>query len=174
MISVATNLSVTITGNVMGIGTDTTRSNGISSRNDFNGTQAGSGSSLVDEVLDLASNDRSITIAAAATTTVDLTSGQTDPLGGAVAFARIRRLIFLHPLESLASSITIFNAASNSFQGPVSAAGTVTLFPGEGFCFWTMSPTGRVVDGTHKNIKILNNDATNAATVSYYADGATV
>jgi hypothetical protein len=150
MISVATNLSVTITGNVQGIGTDTTRSNGISSRNDFNGTQGGTGSTLVDEVLDLASNDRSITIAASATTTVDLTSGETDPLGGAVVFARIRRMIFIHPLESLASSVTVFNAASNAFQGPLSAA------------------------GTQKNIKILNNDATNAATFSYYADGATV
>lgn len=62
-----------------------------------------------------------------------------------------------------ASGVQVGNAASNSWQGWLSAGATVDVdYLGD---YHAGSDTGRAVDGTHKNLFIANLDATNTATV---------
>lgn len=113
-----------------------------------------------------------LTIGTSATTTLNLTTGLTNPLGdaisGAAKFVHVNAVYIIHDAASLSSGITAFGGASgNLFQGFLSAAATVTL-PKAGIFPMAIptTVTGMVVDATHKNIDITNNDATHVATVN--------
>jgi hypothetical protein len=119
-----------------------------------------------------------LTVAPSTTTTLDLTTGLTNPLNESIAssaaFAHVFGVLVQHDRDSAASTITVFNAASNAFQGPKSAGASEALSPG----MWTgfgqeEDLTGWSVDGTHKAIAITNNSATQSATVKVIILGTT-
>jgi hypothetical protein len=119
-----------------------------------------------------------LSIAASGNTTLDLTS-LTGIANDSVTFAKLKgyRFHLLGATETApdgstpgtaCSSITVGNAAANAH--PLNMGGTTPTFDvgnagivqvgdGRGTGF------SQVVDGTHKNIKILNNDGVNAAKV---------
>jgi hypothetical protein len=68
--------------------------------------------------------------------------------------------------SSSASSISIGNAATNAFQGWISAGATVSIDGGiNSVPYQAGSDTGKAVSATVRNLKIVNNDASNYATV---------
>ena len=134
-------------------------------------SSAASAAVKVNNVIDRASIAQSL--APAGTVAIDLTTFTVNPFSEAAqVFSTVRVIYIEHVTGSLSSGISVFNAgAGNSFQGPVSAAGTITLAPGEDQMFRSRTVTGWVVDATHKNFYIVNNDAINAATIRYLIAG---
>jgi hypothetical protein len=139
---------------------------------------ASNGSNIVvtstKQLIDKATN--SFTIAAGGTTTIDLTSGQLNPLGEAVVMARVFAVMVIHDAASESSGIEVFGgASSNKFQGPLDSAGKLTLKPKQSASFAATSAdtVGWVVSGSAKNIDIKNNDGVKAATVRFVVVGAT-
>lgn len=128
----------------------------------------------IDQILDKATS--SFTLAAGATLTIDLTTGQVNPLNesiaGAAAFSKVRFVVCRHESESEASSVTAFGSGSNQFQGPLSAAAAITLLPGESFDLGSPTAAGWTVDGTHKTLQVVNNDGTNDATLRLLVAGS--
>ena len=121
-----------------------------------------------------------LTIVAGGTTTLNLLTGLTNPLGEAISafpFAHIYGYAVNHDAESDASSITVFGGSSgNLFQGAWSATAKATLIPGRtiGECMEVgLAGVGQLVDATHKNIDIINLDGSNAATVNVIIIGTT-
>ena len=113
-------------------------------------------------------------LAISTSVTYDLRS-YTNVLGEtAKALAEVRVLYVEHDSSSTATSITVGNAASNQFVplGMSSATTTFTLVPGAGFLMWDPSAAAMTADGTHKDIKILNNSASAAAIYNIYAIGS--
>ena len=122
-----------------------------------------------------------VTIAGGGSTTIDLTS-LTDILGQTgVSLARYKGILFR--LLSVAddatngtacSGVTIGNNAANDINNWYGGAtGTLTLGNGEHTQWASPSAAGKVVDGTHKIIKIANNDGAVTAAVQYTILGAT-
>ncbi len=110
-------------------------------------------------------------IAASGSATIDLTN-LTDILQyTAVNLARFKGILFclLSPTQdttngTLASSVTIGNAASNAnLMFMNSTTPTFKLNNGDFIEYATGIAAGIVVDSTHKSLKILNNDAVLAA-----------
>lgn len=108
-----------------------------------------------------------VTLAGAASTTIDLSSF-TDIVGRtAQSMARIKAFYFRllnstddSSITTTPSSFSVGNAAANAHALGLSVATTTRDFvPGDSQGWATQSAAGLVVDGTHKNIKILNNDA---------------
>lgn len=132
------------------------------------------GTIAVNQVLDRASDLQ--TLAAGATLTIDLTTGQTNPLGesisGAGAFAKVREIYVSHDGTSTSSGIVAYGASSNSFQAKLSAAATITLKPGEDDKQTSYTVAGMTVDSTHKILQIVNSDGTNAAKIRYFVSGS--
>jgi hypothetical protein len=113
------------------------------------------------------------TLAAGANTTIDLRSFTNNLNQTAQLFAEVRVFYFRHSTASVASSVTVGNAASNQFRPfSIPAATTITLLPGEGFVFFAPTTTAMACDATHKDFKILNNDGANAATYEIGAFGS--
>jgi hypothetical protein len=135
---------------------------------------ASAGASLIDQAYFPQTN---LTLAAGATTTLDLTTGLVNPINnditGAEDFAKVRVWVVYHEQSSAASSIRI-GGASNPFGGLMTtASNTITLVPGQGFAFFdTYSTAGMAVSGSAKNVQILNVDGTNAATYRIYFLGS--
>jgi hypothetical protein len=131
---------------------------GATARCDFSGTGK--------MVYDAATSGARLSIPVSGTTTLNLQSGLTSPLGetitGALDFALVYAVWIYHDPDSLATAgITAFGGGSNDFQGPFAAGNKPTLLPGQGVgIMTTASKTGWTVDGTHKNIAIVNLDAT--------------
>lgn len=76
-----------------------------------------------------------------------------------------RIFYMLHLLASTASSITFGNPSGNPFKPfNMGATATMDLLPGEFIIFGSPTTTGHVISNTRKTWKVLNNDATNAAT----------
>jgi hypothetical protein len=129
----------------------------------------------INQVIDKGSS--TFTIAASTTLTIDLTTGQTNPLGESIAsslaFAKVRYIFIEHDSASLSTSIVAFGSGSNQFQGPLSAAATITLKPGERFEQESATTAGWTVDGTHKTIAVVNSSATQSATVRLCVAGST-
>lgn len=119
-------------------------------------------------------------ISASSSLTIDLTS-LTDILQTAgVNLARVKAYCFrlLNATDdpvygTAASSVTIGNAASNSQQFNLSAAATFQAFTGGFWEYMDLRAAGFTVDGTHKSVKILNNDAVLAAEVQITLVGGT-
>lgn len=121
-----------------------------------------------------------LTIADGATTTLDLTTGLTNPLNEAIAaaakFVHVYGVLILHDPDSEAANVEAFGGASpDLFQGPWDGAAKATLPPGlwVGFGIRT-DKTGLLVDGTHKEIDLTNVDGTGKdATVNVMILGKT-
>ncbi len=121
---------------------------------------------------------RGLVVGVSATTTLNLLSGLTNPLGEAITtFGHVYAIMVEHDPASLATAgITVFGGASNDFQGPLAALDKPTLTPGQGLVFLVnAAKTPWVVDGTHKNVAIVNLDATalHTATVNVAIFGTT-
>lgn len=164
--------TVSIKGNVQGT-TDTpsrTATINIARSDSF----TASGTILINQVLDKGTAIQ--TLAAGATLTIDLTTGQTNPLGesisGAGAFAKVREIYISHEGTSASSGIVAYGASSNSFQGKWSAGATLTLKPGERDHQVSYTAAGMTVDSTHKILQIVNSDGANAAAIRYFVSGS--
>lgn len=101
-------------------------------------------------------------VGASSSETLDLTS-LTNFHGDAVAFTGIKSLTIAIISPDGTKKLTVGNAASNSFQGPLSSAATVDIYYDHEFKNW--SAGGFTVDSTHKSLKVAN---AGASTV-YYA-----
>jgi hypothetical protein len=112
------------------------------------------------------------TLAASASVTLDLTS-YTDVCGRTTsAMVRMKGLFIWHigtdddsSITSPSSGLTLGAAASNQatlFFG-TEATDTLTIPSGGFYCQWTPLAAGVTVDGTHKSVKIANDDASNSA-----------
>lgn len=169
--STSVKFGMGFTGRVKGTTLSTTLGADIgkTARCDFTGT----GKMVYD-----AATGTALTIAGAATTTLDLTTGLLSPLGesitGSLDFASVYAVFIYHDIASLSTTgITVFGGASNDFQGPLAALDKPTLLPGDFFGFGRVASVsaGWTVDGTHKNIAITNLHATLAATVRVFIMG---
>jgi hypothetical protein len=123
--------------------------------------------------------DPALTIAGGATTTLDLTTGLTSPLGESISgtpgkFIKVHGVFIEHAAASLATpaGITAFGGGSNEQQGVWAAGDKATLTPGR-WVAWGMSATdaGITVDATHKNIALVNLEVALAATVNVFVLG---
>lgn len=119
-----------------------------------------------------------LTVAVGGTTTLNLLSGLTDPLGEAIsAFGHVYAFVLEHDPASLSTSgITVFGGGSNEFQGPWAAGDKATLTPGQAIAFLVNeTKTSWATSGTVKNIAIVNLDATalHTATVNVAIFGTT-
>lgn len=122
---------------------------------------------LCDQVLDQAENVISLT---AGTTTLNLQNFTNPLIEGSQSFARVRVIYFEHDIASVATSITIFGVAGDSFQGPLSAAATEVLLPGDVFFKRSGSSTGWVVDAGHRSVTIVVAGGT--ASLRYFFAGS--
>ena len=121
------------------------------------------------------------TVNASSSVTIDLTA-LTDILKqSSVSLARVKFMMFrlLSAADdatngTAASSITVGNNASNDFLGWL-AGTTPTFSVSNGGCVLFSEPSagGKTVDGTHKILKITNNDAGVAAKVQITIVGGT-
>lgn len=111
-----------------------------------------------------------LTIAASGTSTVDLTA-LTNILQQSATLARIKGVV-LRLLSTTddatngtnCSNVTIGNAASNAQKLFLDAAtDTFTMKNGGCLSYADPSAAGFVVDASNKNLKIVNNDSSNAA-----------
>jgi len=102
-------------------------------------------------------------LTAGSSDTWDLTSGLTDHEGNAVVFTGIKELIVAVITPDGTKKVVVGNAASNSFQGKLSAGSTEDCFY---YARWPKpDASGYAVDSTHKNLKINN---PGASTVTYF------
>lgn len=122
-----------------------------------------------------------VSIAAGGNTTLDLRS-ITDVMNQTgTVLARIKGWMFRllstdddSTIGTACSSVTIGNAAANQqLLNLGAAAHTLTLNNGDCLCYLTPKSTGWVVDATHKDIKIVNNDGSVIAKVQVTFIGAT-
>lgn len=119
------------------------------------------------------------TIAAAGSATIDVTA-IVNVLNQTINLARIKMYCFrlLDVADdsvngTACSSISWGNAASNGIQLGLSAAATKTIYTGSADMYFDQTTGGFVVDGTHKNVKFLNNDGAVAAAVQISLVGGT-
>lgn len=111
-------------------------------------------------------------ISASSSTTLDLTS-ISNIIGATASLARVKAIMFrlLSTTDdstngTACSSVTIGNAASNANQLFLdNDADTFTLKNGEMLVWASPQAAGLTVDGTNKNVKILNNDGAVTAKV---------
>lgn len=146
--------------------TQTGLAKGISSSEQLTDTETFTLGTAADQAQNVAT--AIIDVTASGTTNVDLTA-LTSVVGDAnMTVARVK----LFCLELLAvadggtacSSVTVGNAASNAWAWILSVATTTYPLKNGDWVAWKSSDaTGVVVDSTHKVIKVLNNDAVNAA-----------
>lgn len=120
----------------------------------------------------------SITFVTSTPQTLDLTS-LTDVVGGAVNFARVRLVAIKNLSTADAAVLTVGNSVTNEWDGFLSAAGTLKVFPSSannpkgGWVILTApNTTGIVVDSTHKTLKL--DPGANAFTVNVIIAGGSV
>lgn len=171
MTSFSLDSSLSLSGLATGIPTDSLRRRSISRRLNARFTSGGTGATKANNGVDQSSADQ--TLAAGGTVAIDLSAFTNLQGETAQAVTAVRVIYVEHVTGSLSSGISAFNAfAGQSFQGPVSAAATVTLKAGEDITLRSRTVTGFVVDGTHHNFYIVNNDGVNAATYRYLIAGS--
>lgn len=120
------------------------------------------------------------TIAASGTLTIDLTSfadimGRTGTSMARLKAYHIRLLDVTDDaaIVAQATSVTVGGGANAHRLNQTLNTTTFDLGPGESQEWITPGAAGIVTDGTHKNVKVLNNDATNAAKVLVILVGGT-
>jgi hypothetical protein len=89
----------------------------------------------------------------ATSVTLDLTALTATADGMAGAFTAIKGLYIRNDATTAGFTLTLYNAASTSFQARYSAAATVTLNPGESECIENLLAAGWAC-GTNKSLKI--------------------
>lgn len=104
---------------------------------------------------------RSLTVTATGSTTLDLTTGLVNVLGesitGTAQFTQVFGYVIEHVVDSSAADVLVFGGGSNDFQGPLGVTNRVTLKKGSAIGYIiNESVTGDTVDGTNKNIRIVN------------------
>ena len=102
------------------------------------------------------------TLAASTTENLDFTSYANILNEAGSTASKIRLFYAIHIAESLASSITMGNAATPFRPLALTAAATMTLLPGEFFIFGSPTTAGMATAGANL-WKVVNNDAVNAA-----------
>ncbi len=168
----ATTVQITRNLSITGVMNTTDGLNyAVATRSITTGDSATSGATKIDQIIDAASRLNVHTLAAGATLTINLLTGTDNPVGANAVFARVKSLFIEHSAASLASGVTAFDAASDAFQGPLVTGATMDLLPGEFIDLCSPTTVGWVVDATHKNLAIVNNDIVNAATLRFYIDG---
>lgn len=135
-------------------------------------THNGTGATLGNQVY--AALNPPLTVAAGATVTLDLTTGLVNPLGESIsstdAFAKVREIYLeLNTNSGVASSVEVLGGANPQRLG---LAGAVTLLPGQRVHLGSPTTAGSAVSGSAKNIRIVNNDGTNAAQVYVFVAGS--
>lgn len=119
------------------------------------------------------------TLAGAASVTYDLFDGSLSDVTGVSAPFRTLLYVAVYQVAnasgvagSNSSGFTIGNAAANAHALWFGAAAqTYSLLGVNGVPFFHGDSTGKTVDATHRNVKILNNDATNTGTYVFMAAG---
>jgi hypothetical protein len=91
------------------------------------------------------------TLTAGSSEDIDLTT-QIDDFNVAMGLSELKLLFIKN--NSAVQTLTVFNASSNAFQGPVAASATVAIPPGGQLLL--VNPVGWTVDGTHKVLKVAN------------------
>ncbi len=172
MTSLTLDLNVFLSGLAKGTTANANQRSSISRVLPSAFTASGTGATLCSNVIDKATVAQ--TLAGGGTVAIDLSSFTVNPFSEpAQTFATVRVIYIEHSTGSLSSGISAFAAvAGNSFQGPLSAAGTITLPAGGDLLWRSRTVTGWVVDATHKNFYIVNNDGVNAATIRYLIAGS--
>ncbi len=111
------------------------------------------------------------TLAASATEDLDLAGVLTDAFGATITAAEIV-LIFIKAADVNTNSVVV-GAATAPFAGPLGAAGTYTIKPGE--YFLAVSETGWAVGaGATDDLKLLNSAGTTGVTFDILILGRTV
>lgn len=111
------------------------------------------GSATVDQADLLYAADRNLT--GSASENLDLNGVLVSPIGGTISAAEVV-LIYV---EAVTNGVTVGAAASNTFNGPLNAAGTLTLNQGE----WTVLSSRNgwpVTDATGDLLKVAPTGAT--------------
>jgi len=130
-------------------------------------SQNDGGTGHCDQIIDQATS--TVTLGAG-TTTLDLTNFTNHLNQTGQTMAAVRVIYFEHDAASLAASVTVFNAAAQAFQGPLSAGAAEVLLPGDLFHRVSLSASGWAVDGTHHNLGIVVAGGT--ATLRYFVAGS--
>lgn len=111
-------------------------------------------------------------LAASASENLDMIGALSTPVGGSFNAAEIV-LIFVKAHSDNVNNVVIGGAAATAFQGPLSAAGTLTLKPGE----WVLlnSQTGWAVGaGASDLLKVANSAGVNGVSYEVLILGRTV
>ena len=120
------------------------------------------------------------TLSPSANETINLYGGLTDPFGNAIDFARVKSITFelfnqSQGAAASASAIVWEGGASDPWVGPL--GGTTPsnqILSGGASAHFSPSATGWVVtNGSVENIKVVNSDASNAATYRLTIVGST-
>lgn len=107
---------------------------------------------------DLAWGDTN-TLAASATTDIDLAGSLTNPLGGTLTFARVKALLVVASAANT-NNVVVGGAASAQWVGPFGAAThTVALQPGAGFFIATPTAAAWPVTATTADLLRIANSA---------------
>lgn len=128
----------------------------------------GSGAAAIDQVV-----SQVRTLSASASETLDLNGGLTNVTNDAsVVMVRVKA-VFIQLLSTTddstngtaASSITIGNAASNQFTGPLGGATETLTVPNGGFVMFGRGDASGWAStaGSADNLKVVNNDGSNSA-----------
>jgi len=99
------------------------------------------------------------TLTATTAETLDLSGSLTNFHGDTVAFTGIKSLTIAIVAPDGSKKLTVGNAASNSFQGPLSASATQDVYYDMEWKNWSASGFG-VANGSTDNLKISNPGAT--------------
>lgn len=97
------------------------------------------------------------TIAASGTDNLDLAGGVTDPFGNTLTFVDVKA-IFIRASAANTNNLVIGNG-TNPFNGPLSAAGTITLPPGGVLALIHPGAGWGVTGSTADVLKIANGGA---------------
>ena len=128
------------------------------------------GTAATDEADVLYSKTR--TISASGSENLDLTGALTDAFGATVAAAEVVA-IYVKAHAGNANDVVVGGAASNAFNGPLSANGTLTIKPGE-FTVLTNKAGWPVVAGTGDILKVANSGAGTSVTYTIVIVGRSV
>lgn len=102
-------------------------------------------------------------LAAAASESLDLAGGLTDPSGATITFVKVKA-IFIRAAATNAADIVVGNAAANAFVGPFGAAAhTLAVKPGGSLVLVAPNGGWAVTAGTGDLLKILNSAGAAAA-----------
>lgn len=169
--TVTSSLNWTATKNVAGQASGNTNTNAPNKSTTYQASTANNLVGGADEMYSLL-----LSIPASSSTTIDLTNFQDILSQAAVSLARLKfgQIRLLGATESApdgtagtaCSGITVGNAATNPFSfNLVTPTETFTVDNAGRWEYAGGGASGFTVDGTHKSVKIANNDGANAAKV---------